>query len=130
MIHRLQGEPKAAEDAGFTDLRQDYYKDAVNWAFSSGVVNGTGPSTFTPDGKITREDLVTMLYRMKGSPSAEGSLSSFTDAGSIHSYAQHSMAWAVQAGLIKGYTDGSVRPGASATRAEVCAILRRYSELA
>ncbi len=127
MIYRLQGEPKVTASAGFTDLRQDYYKDAVNWAYATGVVSGTGKTTFSPEGNITREDLVTMLYRFKGSPAVSGDLSAFTDAGSVHSYALSSMAWAVNAGLIKGYTDGSVRPGASATRAEVCAILRRFA---
>ena len=129
MIYRLQGQPKVTADAGFTDLRQEYYKNAVNWAYAQGVVSGTGKTTFTPEGNITREDLVTMLYRFKGSPAVSGDLDAFIDAGSIHTYAASSMAWAVKTGLIKGYTDNTVRPGASATRAEVCAMLRRFETL-
>lgn len=129
MLYRLADSPSVSGSAPFTDLKEDYYKDAVNWASSKEIVNGTGANTFNPNGSITREDLVTMLYRMADSPAASGDLSGFTDQSSVHSYAQDAMIWAVGNGLIKGYSDKTILPRASASRAEVCEMLMRFDDL-
>ena len=128
MIYRMKGQPKVSKSAGFTDLKEEYYKAPVNWAAATGIVKGTGGTSFSPDGKITRQDLVTLLYRMEGSPTVSGSLSGFTDADSVQGYASSAVIWAVSKGLVKGYDDGTIRPAASATRAEVCTLLKRLSE--
>ena len=129
MLYRFMGKPAVTGTAPFTDLKADYYKDAVNWASASKIVNGTSATTFGPNGQITREDLVTMLYRMAGSPAVSGSLSRFSDAGSVHSYASSAMVWAVDKGLIQGYDNNTIQPGTAASRAEVCTLLMRYSSL-
>ena len=128
-LYRMMGQPEVTGSAGFTDLTQDYYKGAVNWAALNGVVNGATATTFQPNGAITREQLAAMLYRLAGSPRVDGSLSKFTDAGKVSSYARDAMIWVTANGIVSGYTDGTVRPGNSATRAEVCAMLMRYKDL-
>ena len=126
MVYRMAGEPDAPKTAAFTDLTADYYRDAVNWAAANNVVNGYTETTFAPNRPITRQQLAAILYRLSGSPAVSGSLSRYKDAASIQTYAQDAMLWAVQKGVINGYEDNTLLPGASATRAEVCAMLMRY----
>ncbi|MBR6808428.1 MAG: S-layer homology domain-containing protein, partial [Clostridia bacterium] len=63
ILHRLEGEPAANTKSPFVDLIQDWYRAAAEWAYESGVVKGSSATTFNPDGKVTRQELVTMLYR-------------------------------------------------------------------
>lgn len=130
MLHRVMGKPAAEKAAGFTDLTADYYRDAVNWAAEAGIVKGYSETEFGPEGCITRQDLVTLLYRMENSPVPGGDLNGYTDAADVRDYAQDAMKWAVEKGIINGYEDNTLRPGGEATRAEVCAILMRYIDLA
>ena len=101
-----------------------WYALAQSWAVSSSVSDGTGPND-----SITREQLVTMLYRQAGSPEVGVSelalLGRFTDGESVSDWAEEAMAWAVSQGILTG--DGDLlRPQATATRAQVAAILARY----
>ncbi|MBQ4565156.1 MAG: S-layer homology domain-containing protein, partial [Oscillospiraceae bacterium] len=100
-----------------------------------GVVNGIGENRFDPEGKITREQLAAILYRyakVAGEDvSATADLTGFPDADSISPYAAEALSWAVAEGLINGNKEGDVTylaPLASATRAQVAAILMRYLE--
>lgn len=98
-----------------------WYEKGQNWAMENGVSDGTDPN-----GSITREQLVTMLWRYAGSPSADTeALSAFSDAASISDWATEAMAWGVANGILNG-ADGKLMPAANATRAEVSAILNRY----
>ena len=98
----------------------------MNWAASRKIVSGTSDTTFSPNANITRQQLAAILYRLAGSPSVSGSLSKFTDGSAVQSYAKDAMVWAVNAGILNGNADGTLKPAASATRAEVCAMLMRY----
>jgi GH25 family lysozyme M1 (1,4-beta-N-acetylmuramidase) len=129
MLHRMLGEPAYTTTASFTDLKQDYYKAAVYWATENGVVQGQSSTSFAPDKPITRQDLATILYRLAGSPTVTQSLSGYSDAGAISSYAKNAMAWAVKTGILTGYEDNTLKPLGQATRAEVCAMLMRYQAL-
>jgi GH25 family lysozyme M1 (1,4-beta-N-acetylmuramidase) len=127
MLYRMAGSPTVTGSSGFTDLTQNYYKNAVTWAKQQGIINGTSATTFEPDGYVTRQDLVTMLYRMAGSPQAVGSLSGFTDAAEVRDYAVDAVTWAVAEGILQG--DGSkIDPKGSATREQVAAFLSRYMQ--
>ena len=128
MIYRMEGAPAFSKAAAFTDLKFNYYKDAISWAAEKGVVEGYSAEEFRPENSITREQLVTLLYRLAGSPAVKKSLSKYTDKDSIHSYALDAMKWAVKNGIITGYEDNTLRPRANANRAEVCAILMRFAE--
>ena len=100
-----------------------WYEKGMNWAKAKGVSDGTNPEV-----NITREQLVTMLYRDVGSPKANGSLDSFSDAASVSSYAVNAMQWAVANGIVNG-SNGKLNPQNTATRAEVAAILMRFCEM-
>ena len=95
----------------------------MNWAKANGVSDGTNPEV-----NITREQLVTMLYRYAGSPAASGSLDNFSDASTVSSYAVNAMQWAVANGIVNG-SNGKLNPKNDATRAEVAAILMRFCEM-
>lgn len=96
------------------------FEAARSWAVGAGITDGTNP-----DGGITREQLVTILWRYAGSPKAVGELSRFSDAGSVADYAAPAMAWAVDNGILEG-ANGALMPQDSATRAQVAAILQRF----
>ena len=98
--------------------------DARAWAMESGVSDGTDPN-----GLITREQLVTMLYRFAGEPEHGGSLSAYADAKSVSSWAEPAMRWAVENGIITGVTDSTLEPQGTATRAQCAAMLMRFAEL-
>ena len=126
-LHRMAGSPEA-DQSTFTDIPAgQWYAEAVAWASDNGIVSGRGDGTFGPDDSITREQLVLMLYRMEGRPTAQGDLSAFSDAGQVSSYAADAMAWAVETGLISG-SDGVLDPQGLATRAQVTVILMRFSQ--
>ena len=93
----------------------------IEWAMNAGVSDGSDP-----EREITREQMVVMLYRYAGSPVASGSLSGFTDADKVSSYALTATQWAVEQGIITGKPDNMLDPQGSATRAEVAAILMRF----
>lgn len=96
------------------------YEQGMTWAVANGVSDGSDP-----DGQITREQLATMLWRYAGSPVSSYVLDQ-PDMGSISDYAQTAMAWAVEAGILNGYDDGSLRPDATATRAVVATMIQRF----
>ena len=121
----------SAEAAGFADVSaDDWYATAVNWAASAGVVSGTGDGNFSPNAAITREQLAAMLMNYsawKGEDvSARADLSTYSDQPST--WAEETMSWAVAEGLINGVTADQLQPQASATRAQVAAILQRFLE--
>ena len=90
------------------------------WAMGAGITDGTNP-----DGNITREQMVTILWRYAGSPKAGGELSKFSDTGSVASYAVDAMAWAVEKGILEG-ANGALIPKDNATRAQVATVLQRF----
>lgn len=105
-----------------------WYEKGVNWAKENGLSDGTNPNA-----SISREQLVTILYRYATSKnvagSVEGDLSSFKDASQVSGWAKDAMSWAVQVGIINGMGDGSLAPGGNATRSQVAAIIERYAKL-
>ena len=99
-----------------------WYAAAHSCAAAKGVSDGEQPG-----GAITREQLVTMLYRLAGEPETTGELTA-PDAASVSSWAKAAMIWAMENGLIEGDETGAVNPGATATRAQAAAIMMRYLE--
>lgn len=106
---------------------RDYAKDAVAWAAKAGIVKGDDNGNFLPTADITRQDFITMLWRLKGSVASEKALD-FGDKADIKDYAQTAVAWAVENGYIKGRDNGNFDPAAKITRAEIVAILNRIAE--
>lgn len=109
------------------DSIKDYAKDAVAWAAKEGVVKGDDQGNFNPTANITRQDFVTMLWRLKGETASEKELT-FGDKADIKDYAQTAVAWAVENGYITGRDNGNFDPAAKITRAEIVAILNRVAD--
>lgn len=133
VLYRYEGSPTVSGSNPFTDVdSRKYYATAVTWAAQNGVVNGTSATTFAPDTNIAREQMVAILYRyanIKGyNTSARNSLNAFTDRVSISAYAWESFQWAVAVGIISGTSATTLSPQGTATRAEVAAILVRFSQ--
>ena len=134
ILYRYSGSPAVSGSAPFNDLDADWYKDAVTWAYRSGIVNGTSDSTFSPNAYITREQLVTIFYRYcreyKGMDvSGVLSVSSFPDAGHISPYAMKPFQWAVKQGYISGIAANGqtlLSPQGNATRAQIATIMMRF----
>ena len=130
VLYRLEGEPTVTGRSSFTDVRSGaYYEKAVIWAAANGNVTGTDSTSFSPDAKVTREQLAAILYRYaqyrKLDTDASAKLNSFTDADSVSAYASEALGWAVSEGLIIG-ASGKLMPKGDATRAQVAAILHRF----
>lgn len=131
VLYRLEGEPAVTGSSPFTDLKADWYRDAVTWAYQNGVVNGVSKVSFAPDDLITREQMVTMIYRYAGragAPTATGTLDGFTDAGQVSDWALPAMRWAVGTGVLQGMTPTTMEPQGTSTRAQAAAFLTRFCE--
>ncbi len=131
VLWRFEGEPEAGKNT-FSDVPNgQWYTDAVAWAAANGVVNGVGNNRFAPEGKITREQMATILYRYaekKGiDTSKRAELGAFPDAKQVSAYAKDPVQWAVAEKIING-SDGKLLPQGDATRAQVATILMRFIE--
>ena len=135
ILYNLEGEPKVSGKTPFTDLTQDWYQDAVLWAYQTGVVAGTSSTTFEPDRPVTREQIAVILMEyMTRVLKLErtwtpADLSIFPDAGSVSDWAKDAMADAVGLGLISGASNGGqtyLEPQGSATREQVATILMEF----
>ncbi|MCI6359689.1 MAG: InlB B-repeat-containing protein [Clostridiales bacterium] len=137
ILWRQAGSPAPENAASFTDLTQDWYRDAVAWAEENGIARGRGASNFDPDTPITREELATFLQRFTESVlgkdvSDAADLTGFPDADTVSDYARPAVAWANAVGLIQGDAENDgvnyLRPAATATRAQAATILMRFCE--
>ena len=97
------------------------YQQGMSWAIAHGISDGQHP-----DGPVTREQFVTMLYRYAGSPAATDRELHFGDVEEISTYARKAIIWATENGILNGYEDGRVVPKGKTTRAQVAAMLTRY----
>ena len=136
ILYNLEGEPKVSGTTPFTDLTQDWYQDAVLWAYQTGVVAGTGDgTTFDPDLPVTREQIAVILMEYTDRilnikrTWTPADLSIFPDAASVSDWAKDAMADAVGLGLISGASNGGqtlLEPQGSATREQVATILMEF----
>lgn len=135
VLYRMEGEPSVeGQTHSFTDVSANrYYTDAVAWAANQGLIQGMTETQFAPETAVTREQMVTILYRYAGMKGADltgqGELSSFPDGDQVKNYAKEAFSWAVGAGIIQGTVNGGVTtlsPRSGSTRAQVAAVLMRY----
>ena len=135
ILYNLEGSPKVSGATPFTDLTNDWYQDAVLWAYQTGVVAGTSATTFEPDRPVTREQIAVILMEyMTRVLKLErtwtpADLSIFPDADSVSDWAKDAMADAVGLGLISGASNGGqtlLEPQGSATREQVATILMEF----
>lgn len=115
VLQRYEGDDTVAAPG------EDWYEGARQWAIKADISDGSNMLS-----NVTREQLVTMLYRYIGSPQVVGGLNSYSDVSSVSGYAEQAMVWAVRNGIIGGMTDDTLVPQGIATRAQVAAILQRF----
>ncbi len=135
VLYRNEGEPAVNRSIPFGDINADsYYINAVIWAQQNGIVNGVSETEFAPDGKVTREQIATILYRYaqyKGvdvSVGEDTNILSYDDFDSISEYAIEAMQYTAGSGLMKGKTEATLNPKDLATRAEIAVILHRFTK--
>lgn len=113
-----------------TDIKgSDWFYEAADYVLSNGLMTGTSDTTFTPNGALTRGMLVTVLYRMAGSPKVEGKVSEkFSDCTDGSWYAD-AVLWASANKVVDGYEDGTFKPTKSITRQEMAKVLYGYDKI-
>ncbi len=122
-LYRQAGEPAVTGTDSFTDTAEGtWYTNAVLWASQQGIINGYGNSLFGTNDPVTREQIVTILWRMAGSPAVETG-ERFADQDAISDFAVTAVAWAKQNGVVNGKDGNRFDPKGNATRAEVAVIL-------
>ena len=127
VLATLEGADLSAGENDFTDVKERaWYAPAVRWAAAEGLMIGYPDGSFRPEEPITREQMVTVLYRYLGSPAASGdALAGFRDRGKLSSYAEDAMQYAVSTGLVNGTSATVLAPQGTATRAQMATILMR-----
>lgn len=131
VLYRLAGSPATSTATPFEDVSPSaYYAEGVAWAYAMGITTGTSATHFGPSKLLTRQQLSTFLYRyaqtMGYDVSASDTLSSFSDTGSIDSYAVTPFAWAVASGIVNGVGNNQLKPKGSATRCQMAVMLSRF----
>lgn len=139
ILYRACGSPKPAKAASFTDLTQTWYRDPIAWAEENQVVNGVGNGKFDPSGPVTREQLVTILFRLSGGQSGMESMftsaydDAYTDAGQISAYAKPAVYWSIYHEILCGQQSltvpATLAPRAAATRAQIAVMIVRYLDM-
>ena len=104
---------------------KSWYHEAVDWAFVKGIVTGTTPTTFSPKADCTREQMVTFLWRMNGSPDPKSMVSPFTDVKDPGHYAYKAILWAAEQGITNGTSPTTFSPKNNVTREQVVTLLWR-----
>lgn len=133
VLYRLEGSPDVTGMATppFTDIgakNLDWAYNAIVWAYNTGVTKGTSATTFAPGVAISRQEIVTMLYRYAGSPAVSGS-PIFGDSSVISSWARDAVQWAKSLGIVNGYPNGNFGPVNATTRGQMAAMIHRYMQL-
>lgn len=125
LVCALAAHALAAGELPFDDVgKGDWFHDAVQYVYESSIMSGTSENRFSPKTNTTRGMIVTILYRMEGSPSA--GKASFTDVGAGKYYAD-AVSWANENNVVSGYGNGRFGPDDPITREQMAAILYRYS---
>lgn len=135
ILWRSEGKPAASAQTSFTDVPAGaYYAEAVRWAAANGVVKGVSSTEFGPSKNITRQELVTILWRLaakKGLNTSNAGLTvpEFADRSQIAAWAAEAMSWGCTRGILTGKSANRVDPTGTATRAEAAAMIVRFRSL-
>ena len=133
VLYRLAGSPEVEGTVDFTDVDAEaYYYRALVWAWEAGIVQGVDAERFAPQSMVTREQLVSLLYRYAQTQnmdvSEKADLGDYADAEQVSAYAREAMAWAIGNGIVEGVDAATLAPKGTATRAQAAAILMRFLE--
>ena len=132
MLWRMAGEPQATNGADFSDVPSNaYYANAVAWAAENGITSGFEDGTFRPQTGLSREQMAALFMKYAEATGVDTSvradISSYTDINP-NSWSYDALSWAKAVGLLSGVSDTTMAPQATATRAQIAAVLQRYCE--
>ena len=134
ILYNAAGKPAVEQNSTFQDVSADsWYATAVAWAAQNGIVSGYGHGMFGPNDAVTREQAVKILYthaqKQGADTSAQASLDSYTDAGSVAAWAEQAMHWAVAKGVVSGTSSDTLAPRGTTTRAQAAQLIMRFFEI-
>ena len=134
VLWRMAGAPTVSTHKMFSDVdEKDWYTDAVCWAAEKSLVKGSG-DRFDPRGPITREQIMTILFRYNGGISGMEMMlsgiydSQFKDSATISPWAKDAVYWSVYNGIVGGVAQDTLAPQRAANRAEVTTMILRYTD--
>ena len=130
ILYRIAGEPEVSGTPAFTDVPADqFYTAPVIWAVENGITNGVSANLFAPGKSLTRQELVTFLYRfakyMEYDVTKTADLSAYTDLNKVQPYAVDAFKWAVGSGVVTGTSATTLSPENTTTRAQICIMVQR-----
>ncbi|WP_069988514.1 S8 family serine peptidase [Massilioclostridium coli] len=134
VLYRLEGEPEAEFNPIFPDVPAgDFYSNAVMWGNKNNIITGYNEGIFDPAGMVTREQMVTMMYRYaqyKGyDVSKKASLDDYVDGRDVSGFAKDAMEWALAVGIIKGENNqGTINPQGEVSRVVGATVFMRFME--
>lgn len=133
ILYRYDGEPSVSGGKGFSDVTADWAKASTKWASATKVVKGVGDNKFNPNGKISTQDFVVILYRYAESKGYDTgkltSISKYSDAKQVSDYAQEPIQWAVATGILEP-KNGKLNPKAQTSRAQAAVYLKNFCDFA
>ncbi len=134
VLWRLAGTPETSGSTPFTDtasLSQEF-QNAVAWGYANQYINGKSSGIFDPNGVLTRQEAMTILFRYSGGVSGMEAMftgiydGQFLDSGQVAAWAKPGMYWGVYHELISGVGGGVLSPGTDVTRAQLAKIMVQY----
>lgn len=130
ILYRIAGSPAVEADSTFADVPAEvFYTAPVAWAVENGITNGVSSSLFAPGKSLTRQELVTFLYRfakyMEYDVTKTTDLSAYTDFARVQPYAVEAFQWAVASGVVNGTSETTLSPENTTTRAQICIMVSR-----
>ena len=133
ILYNMEGKPAVVGQSTFEDVTAGaWYHDAIVWANANGIVNGLSHTAFGPNGNITREQMIAILYRYaqyKGLDiSARTTVTAYADDEKISAWAKENVAWGVAVGLISGTGNNKLDPNGNATRAQIAQVMMNFCE--
>lgn len=132
ILYRLAGSPTVSAEVFEDVTADDWYGQAVAWAASEGIASGTSAETFSPNAAVTREQLAALLCNFAAQQGVDttacSDLSNFDDAAAVSDWAQDAVSWAHAEGLLAGTSATTLSPQGEATRAQLAAMLVRFSD--
>lgn len=126
-LWNIAEKPTVGGGMGLTDVTvNSWYYKAVSWGYQNGYISGVSATSFDPDGSLTREQAVMILYNMAGRPKAANVITKYKDYRQVSDYAVDAMNWAVANEIISGTSATTLSPKESATRAQITVIMVDY----
>lgn len=133
ILWRMAGQPDAKASPFADVVSGSWYAKAVYWAYDRGLVTGVSETAFAPNEPVTREALVTILYRYaslkQNLPAAGDEAGRFADGKQVSAFARNAVNWALQTGLLTGVSKTKLSPKGLATRAQIAVLLERFLKL-